>query len=116
VGLARHAEEPARVLSGGERKLLELARALTTEPGVILLDEPAAGVNPALLSAIVERIRALNRQGVTFLIIEHNMEVVLSLCRPVLVMASGALLLEADPETVRSDQRVVDAYLGRATP
>jgi branched-chain amino acid transport system ATP-binding protein len=116
VGLARHAEEPARVLSGGERKLLELARALMTEPQVILLDEPAAGVNPALLSAIVERIRALNRQGVTFLIIEHNMEVVLSLCRPVLVMASGALLLEADPETVGSDQRVVDAYLGRAAP
>jgi branched-chain amino acid transport system ATP-binding protein len=116
VGLAHHAGEPARVLSGGERKLLELARALMTEPRVILLDEPAAGVNPKLLSTIVERIRTLNRQGVTFLIIEHNMEVVLSLCRPVLVMASGALLLEGDPQTVRTDPRVVDAYLGRAGP
>jgi branched-chain amino acid transport system ATP-binding protein len=105
-----------RALSGGERKLLELARALMTEPRVILLDEPAAGVNPKLLSTIVERIRTLNRQGVTFLIIEHNMEVVLSLCRPVLVMASGALLLEGDPQTVRTDPRVVDAYLGRAGP
>ena len=77
------------MLSGGQRKLLELARVLVAEPRLILLDEPGAGVNPALLDPIVERIAALNRQGVTFLIIEHNMDLVMSLCRPVMVMAQG---------------------------
>jgi len=112
VGLAGHAAEPARVLSGGERKLLELARVLMAEPRLVLLDEPAAGVTPALLETIVERIRELNRGGVTFLVIEHNIDLVMRLCRPVLVMADGALLLEGDPQAVRADARVIDAYLG----
>ena len=112
VGLSALAQEPARVLSGGQRKLLELARVLVAEPRLILLDEPAAGVNPALLEAIVARIEALNRQGVTFLIIEHNMELVMRLCRPVLVMAAGRLLTSGTPEEVRADPRVVEAYLG----
>ena len=112
VGLRGLAGQPARVLSGGQRRLLELARVLMAGPRLILLDEPAAGVSPALLEAIVERIVALNRQGVTFLLIEHNMELVMRLCRPVLVMAGGALLTQGDPDAVRADPRVRDAYLG----
>ena len=116
VGLTSLAGEPARVLSGGQRKLLELARVLMAGPRLILLDEPAAGVSPTLLATILARITELNRRGVTFLIIEHNMDVVMRLCRPLLVMAGGTLLLEGDPETVRSDPRVIDAYLGGVTP
>ena len=114
VGLSALADRPARVLSGGQRKLLELARVLVAEPRLILLDEPGAGVNPALLETIVERIVTLNRQGVTFLIIEHNMDLVMSLCRPILVMAQGRLLTSGDAEAVRGDPRVIEAYLGGA--
>jgi branched-chain amino acid transport system ATP-binding protein len=114
VGLSHLADEPARVLSGGQRKLLELARVLVADPRLILLDEPGAGVNPQLLDAIVERIVALNKQGVTFLIIEHNMDLVMSLCRPIMVMAQGQLLMTGTAEEVRSDPRVVEAYLGGA--
>ncbi len=112
VGLARLAGEPARVLSGGQRRLLELARVLMADPCLVLLDEPAAGVSPALLDAIVDRVVELNRRGVTFLLIEHNMDLVMRLCRPVLVMAGGVLLAEGEPEAVRTDPRVVEAYLG----
>ncbi len=114
VGLSRLANEPARVLSGGQRKLLELARAFAAEPKLVLLDEPGAGVNPKLLDAIVDRISAMNRKGVTFLIIEHNMDLVMSLCDPILVMAQGRLLMEGDAAAVKSDPRVVEAYLGGA--
>jgi branched-chain amino acid transport system ATP-binding protein len=112
VGLTALAGAPARVLSGGQRKLLELARALMTAPRLLLLDEPAAGVNPTLVDTLAERIVALNRAGLTVLLIEHNLELVMRLCRPVLVMAGGRLLLEADPHVVRTDPRVIDAYLG----
>ena len=114
VGLSHLTEQPARVLSGGQRKLLELARVLVAQPRLILLDEPGAGVNPALLETIVERIVALNRQGVTFLIIEHNMDLVMSLCRPIMVMAQGKLLTTGTAEEVSRDPRVIDAYLGGA--
>src|SRR5262245_46377247 len=112
VQLEAFSARPARVLSGGQRKLLELARALMTEPRLLLLDEPAAGVSPALLSTLVDRLAALNRQGVSILVIEHNLDVVMELCRPVLVMAGGALLTTGDPDVVRADPRVVEAYLG----
>ena len=112
VTLDRLAQAPAGTLSGGQQKLLELARVLVAEPRVILLDEPAAGVNPALVDTLVEKIVELNRRGVTFLVIEHNMDLVMSLCNPILVMASGRLILEGDAERVRSDPRVIDAYLG----
>jgi branched-chain amino acid transport system ATP-binding protein len=115
VGLTALSGAPARVLSGGQRKLLELARALMTGPRLLLLDEPAAGVNPTLMDAIADRIVALNRAGVTVLVIEHNLELVMRLCRPVLVMAAGRLLLEDDPERVRADPRVIEAYLGAAS-
>jgi branched-chain amino acid transport system ATP-binding protein len=114
VGLSHLADEPARVLSGGQRKLLELARVLVAEPRLILLDEPGAGVNPALLEVIVEKVVALNRQGVTFLIIEHNMDLVMSLCDPIMVMAQGRLLLTGTADEVRTDERVIEAYLGGA--
>ena len=112
VGLERLAGKPAKVLSGGQRKLLELARVMMADPSVVLLDEPGAGVNPALLETIVERIAELHRQGLSFLIIEHNMDLVASLCDPVLVMAQGRLLASGKASEVLRDPRVVEAYLG----
>ena len=114
VGLSKLQDQPARVLSGGQRKLLELARVMVDQPRLVLLDEPGAGVAPALLAQIVDRIAALNRQGVSFLIIEHNMDLIASLCNPVLVMAQGQLLTQGAPAEVLQDPRVVDAYLGEA--
>lgn len=114
TGLAKLADQPAGVLSGGQQKLLELARILMVDPSLILLDEPAAGVNPVLLESLLERIVELNRRGVTFLLIEHNMDVVMRLCNPVVVMAQGQLVVQGTPDQVRSDARVVDAYLGGA--
>jgi len=112
LNLVHLADEPARNLSGGQLKLLELARALMSDPTLILLDEPGAGVNPTLLGQIMERIAELNARGITFLIIEHNMDLVMRLCRPLVVMAGGRLLMEGEPEAVRNDPRVLDAYLG----
>jgi branched-chain amino acid transport system ATP-binding protein len=112
VTLAPLAHQPARVLSGGQRKLLELARILMAEPKILLLDEPAAGVNPSLLEIIIERIAAINRQGAAFLIIEHNMDMVARLCGHVFVMASGRVLCEGPPSGIAQDPRVIEAYLG----
>ena len=114
VGLAPLAQQSASVLSGGQRKLLELARVMVAQPRLVLLDEPGAGVNPALLELIVERVAELNRQGTTFLVIEHNMDLVASLCRPVMVMAQGRLLAQGEAAEVLADPRVVEAYLGEA--
>ena len=115
VGLSKLAAEAAKVLSGGQRKLLELARVMVSEPKIVLLDEPGAGVNPALLDMIVDRIGVLHQQGTTFLIIEHNMDLVASLCNPVMVMAQGKLLASGTASEVLSDPRVIEAYLGDVT-
>lgn len=114
VTLTHLAHEPARVLSGGQRKLLELARVLMADPAIILLDEPAAGVNATLLEVIIDRIRDINARGITFLLIEHNIDMVTRLCHRVLVMASGQLLSEGTAEEVARDPRVIEAYLGGA--
>jgi len=114
VGLARLAGAPARGLSFGQRKLLELAAALMAEPTIVLLDEPAAGVNPALLETIVDYIEEVNRAGVTFLIVEHNMDLVMSLCDPIIVMAHGTVLAHGPRDAIQNDARVLEAYLGSA--
>ncbi|CAN5282549.1 ABC transporter ATP-binding protein [soil metagenome] len=114
LGLQQLAKQPARVLSGGQRKLLELGRVLMASPRIILLDEPGAGVNPSLLSSIIDRIAELNRQGVAFLIIEHNMDLVARLCGHVVVMAAGKVLFEGTPVAAVDDAHVIDAYLGGA--
>ena len=114
VGLQALQDQPARVLSGGQRKLLELARAMVAQPKLVLLDEPGAGVNPALLDQIVDKVATLNARGTTFLIIEHNMDLVASLCHTVMVMAQGTVLARGDAHSVLRDPRVVDAYLGDA--
>ena len=112
VGLSDLEQKAAKILSGGQRKLLELARVMVSEPKLILLDEPGAGVHPALLDQIVDKVAVLNAQGATFLIIEHNMDLVATLCRPVMVMAQGEILISADADTALRDPRVVEAYLG----
>ena len=114
VSLKHLAREPARVLSGGQRKLLDLARALMGEPTLLLLDEPAAGVNPALLELIIDRIAAIRGRGVTVLLIEHNMDMVARLCTRVVAMAEGRLLAEGSPAAVAANPAVREAYLGRA--
>jgi len=112
VGIEKLAHQPAKRLSYGQRKLLEIAGGLMTDPRLILLDEPAAGVNPALLERILDRIREANQAGTSFLIVEHNMDVVMQLSHSVIVMAHGSVLLQDTPEAVRNDERVLDAYLG----
>jgi branched-chain amino acid transport system ATP-binding protein len=114
MGLSDLEKKPARILSGGQRKLLELARVMVSKPKLVLLDEPGAGVNPALLNRIIDKVAALNAAGTTFLIIEHNMDLVAGLCNPVMVMAQGRLLLSGDAATVLTDPRVIEAYLGNA--
>lgn len=114
VGIARLSGDPAGTLSYGQRKLLELAYVLMADPAVLLLDEPAGGVNPTLVNQLAQRIKELNGEGRTFLIVEHNMEFVMGLCDRVTVMNQGCAILTGPPEVVRSDPRVLDAYLGGA--
>jgi ABC-type branched-subunit amino acid transport system ATPase component len=112
VGLAGKWQDPAGSLSYGQRRLLELAFVLVTDPQLILLDEPTAGVNARLIEQLARQIRELNRQGKTFLIVEHNMEFVMELCDPVTVLHRGSTIASGCPDEVRSNPRVLDAYLG----
>lgn len=112
VGIGRLASQPAGSLSFGQRKLLELAYVLVADPDVILLDEPAGGVNLTLINEIAQKIQALNKDGKSFLIVEHNMEFVMNLCDRVTVMHQGADLVSGTPSEIRSNPLVLDAYLG----
>ncbi len=115
LGLSHVADDPAGTLSGGQKKLLELGRAMMAEPRLVLLDEPGAGVNPTLLGQLGEMIINLNRErGYTFCIIEHNMDMIARLCSPVVVMAEGSVLTQGEMDEVRKDPRVLDAYLGES--
>ena len=106
-------DELAERLSGGQKKLLELGRTMMTEARLVLLDEPGAGVNPTLMGRLADMVRRLNEErGYTFCIIEHDMDLIANLCDPVIVLAEGAVLTQGPFETVRTDQRVLDAYLG----
>jgi ABC-type branched-subunit amino acid transport system ATPase component/ABC-type branched-subunit amino acid transport system permease subunit len=112
VGMERFAVQPAGTLSYGQQKLVELAQVLMLEPRLVLLDEPAGGINPSLVGRMVEIVRDLNREGVTFLVVEHNIPMVLELCDPVVVFSRGKAIAEGPPQTIREDPVVLDAYLG----
>lgn len=112
VGLEHLRDAEARNLSYGQQKLLEIAGVLMAEPELILLDEPAGGVNPVMISKISALVRDLNREGRTFLIVEHNMELVMGLCDHVVVFDRGAPIAAGPPSAIRTDQRVLEAYLG----
>ena len=113
VGLARLAGEPAWTLSGGQKKLLELARTLMAEPALLMLDEPGAGVNPTQMKELTRYIQWLAAErGVTILLIEHDMDLVMTICNPVIVLSEGRPLAEGPPDIIRKDPRVLSAYLG----
>ncbi|HMA13233.1 MAG TPA: ABC transporter ATP-binding protein, partial [Kiloniellaceae bacterium] len=115
LGLTQLAGERAGNLSGGQKKLLELGRTMMTDPKLVLLDEPAAGVNRTLLREVEDKIQRLNRErGFTFLLVEHDMAFIEKLCDPVICMAEGRVLIEGDFETVRRDPHVLEAYLGES--
>ena len=114
TGIDRYAGALAGTLSYGQRKLLELATVLAAGPAVVLLDEPAGGVNPTLIQHLAGRIRDLNAEGTTFLIVEHNMEFVMGLCHQVTVLDHGAVVAAGPPDRIARDPRVLDAYLGAA--
>jgi branched-chain amino acid transport system ATP-binding protein len=112
VGISKLSNMRAKNLSYGQKKLMEIAGAMMSDPKMIMLDEPAGGVNPALLETIVDRIITLHKEGITFLIVEHNMDMVMQLCDPVIVMAYGSVLAVGAPDTIQQDETVLEAYLG----
>jgi len=113
VGLTRLLDEPAGNLSGGQQKLLELACALMKAPQIILLDEPTGGVNPTLIKHVKSKIIEMNNEGCTFFIIEHNMEVIMDLAKRIYVLDYGHLIAEGNPEEIRNNEAVLEAYFGR---
>jgi branched-chain amino acid transport system ATP-binding protein len=113
TGLLHLKDEYAGNLSGGQKRLLELARTMMAEPSLILFDEPGAGVNPSERRTLAERIRNLvSEQEITVFLIGHEMELVMDICNPIIVMERGKKLTEGSPEEVRNDKRVLEVYLG----
>lgn len=114
VGLTKYRDEQARKLSFGQQKLLEFASVLMADPDLILLDEPAGGVNPVMIEKTMGFVEDLNRQGKTFLVVEHNMRLVMDLCHHVVVLDHGQKIGEGGPEAIQNDPIVLEAYLGSA--
>jgi branched-chain amino acid transport system ATP-binding protein len=113
VELIKLKDEYAGSLSGGQKKLLEIARSMMADPKMVLLDEPGAGVNPTLMRKLIENIKTLrDEKGITFFLIEHDMDLVMNLCDPVIVMSEGTKLAEGTADEIKSDERVLEAYLG----
>jgi branched-chain amino acid transport system ATP-binding protein len=113
VGLYQKRKLRAGDLSFGQQKLLELAMALMNEPKMLLLDEPTAGINPTLINGIIDRLIKVNKEfGITLLVIEHNMRVIMQLAQNIFCLAHGQLLANGTPEEIKNDKRVIDAYLG----
>lgn len=111
--LTRLKDEYAGTLSGGQKKLLELGKTLMANPELVLLDEPGAGVNPKLMKKITDNIRFLNKEKkITFLLIEHDMDLVMNLCDPIIVLSQGTKIAEGSAEEIRTNEEVVEAYLG----
>ncbi len=113
VGLLHLKDEYAGNLSFGQQKLLEFVRVLMTDPELILLDEPAAGVNPTLLTRLLDYIRSLREQGKTLLIVEHNMNVIMTLCEWIFVLDHGEKIAEGPPQEIQNNEQVIEAYFGR---
>ena len=114
VGLLDQADRPASGLAYGHRRLLEIARAIVAPPTLLLLDEPAAGLNPAEAEALVALIRRINAQGVTVVLVEHRMDVIMAACSRIAVLDYGQKLAEGTPAEIRANESVIEAYLGRA--
>jgi len=117
IALQDKKDLPAKYLSGGEKKLLEIGRMMMVDLGMVLLDEPGAGVPPMMQNRILEHIRRLSReQGLTLFIVEHDMDIIMNICQTIIVMSDGSKLAEGTPQDIRTDERVIEAYLGTPGP